>query len=310
MSKKHTNFYFGVIVIGLALLLCHCQDGSRPRVVSCSATMTEILYEIGARNQVVGATSFCYFPEQVIKDKAAGRVAVVGDFIHINCVTIDSLKPDLILTETDMQRRLADTLRARGYRVLHYEVKRLNDVYACILEIGKVTGRARKAWRIVKNMQRELQKVQTATATLPKTRVYMEINHMGPWTFGSESPLHDLIEIAGGSNVFGDTAVGVFMTSNREVVKRNPEVILSPIWLEAELGGWKGITPLYEIYSRPEYTKTAAVIHSRVSYYDSALLKHYGPRLTLAARKLAFLLHPNEMENPANTIAWELGWIK
>jgi len=298
------------LAVVILLLVNSCRREPKPRIVSCSATMTEILYEIGAREQVIGATSFCYFPAQVIEDKATGKVAVVGDFVNISFAKIDSLKPDLILTETNMQRRLADSLKVLGYRVRHFEVQRLNDVYECIMEIGRASGKARQAWRMVRQMQKDLAEIQQQTAGLPKTRVYMEINHMGPWTFGSESPLQDLVEIAGGVNVFGDTAVGVFMTNNAEVVRRNPDLILSPIWLEAELGGWKGITPLYEIYSRPGYAQTAAVIHSRVSYYDSALMKHYGPRLTLAAKKLAYLLHPNEMPNPRGTIPWEMGWIR
>lgn len=310
MSVQNMRRVIITSAVLILLLFDSCQWVAKPRIVSCSSTMTEILYEIGAQQQVVGATSFCYFPAQVIKDKAAGKVAVVGDFINISYAKIDSLKPDLVLTETNMQRRIADSLKARGYRVVHFEVKRLNDVYKCIMEIGKVSGNTRKAWRVVRQMQKEFAELKQLTAELPQTRVYMEINHVGPWTFGSDSPLQDLVEIAGGVNVFGDTNVGVFMTTNAEVVKRNPDIILSPIWLEAELGGWKGITPLYEIYSRPGYTQTEAVIHSRVSYYDSALMKHYGPRLTLAAKKLAYLLHPNEMSNPAGTIPWELGWIR
>ncbi|MGC9513305.1 MAG: hypothetical protein ACP5D8_06680 [Fidelibacterota bacterium] len=83
-----------------------------------------------------------------------------------------------------------------------------------------------------------------------------------------------------------------------------------PIWLDAELGGWKGITPLREIYTRPGYDETDAVTRSRVLYYDSALMKHFGPRQVVATQKLAYLLHPEYFESPEGTIPWELGWIK
>ncbi|HRS51905.1 MAG TPA: helical backbone metal receptor [Candidatus Marinimicrobia bacterium] len=300
------------LILSLILLITYnsCSKTNRPKIVSCSSTLTEIVYEIGGREQVIGATSFCFFPEQVIQDKASGRVKVIGDFIHINYNRIDSLKPDLILTDTDMQRQIADSLRKMGYKVLHYEPKSLDDVLNCIIDVGENIGCSKRAHRIVENMKSEIAAIRAQTDILPKTKVYLEINHMGPWTVGNDSPLEDLIEIAGGENIFGDTTVGVFVTTNAEIVKRNPDIILSPIWLDAELGGWKGITPLYEIYTRPNYIKTNAVIHSRVSYYDSALLKHEGPRQILAIRKLAYLLHPNEFDNPKGTIPWELGWIK
>jgi iron complex transport system substrate-binding protein len=119
-----------------------------------------------------------------------------------------------------------------------------------------------------------------------------------------------MIRIAGGVNVFSDADAGVFVTQNAEVVRRNPDIILSPIWLNAHVGGIDGITTLAEIYSRPGYASTTAAQNGRVLYYDSALLKHQGPRVVLAIRKMAHLLHPSVFANPEGTIPWELGRIR
>lgn len=310
MKKLFSRGSSLILAMMLGLFSLSWKNPELPRIVSCSSTMTEIVYELGGGEQVIGATSFCFFPEQVIADKKSGRVAVVGDFIHIDYKAVDALKPDIILTDTNMQRHHADTLRALGYHVLHFEPKRLDDVLASIQEIGKAIGREENAAKMVQDMRQEFAAISRVSETLPKISVYMEINHMGPWTFGSDSPLQDLIEIAGGKNVFGDSATGVFMTNNATVVERNPDIILSPIWLNAESGGWKGITPLHEIYTRPGYSETNAVKRSRVLYYDSALMKHFGPRQVLATKKLAYLLHPENFSNPSETIPWELGWIK
>jgi len=309
---KHLLLKIYTVLFLLALMFAGlaAKGNDKPKIVSCSSTMTEIVYELGGGPQVIGATSFCFFPEQVMLDKQSGRVTVVGDFMNINFHKVDSLKPDIIFTDTNMQRRHADTLRAMGYKVFHFEPQRLDDVLSCILEVGGAIGLKQNADRMVTEMKRDFGQIRKVSGNLPKVKVYMEINHMGPWTFGSLSPLHDLIGIAGGVNVFGDTATGVFMTENADVVSRDPDIILSPIWLEAESGGWKGITPLHEIYTRPGYTEISAVRRSRVLYYDSALMKHFGPRQVLATKKLAYLLHPDNFTNPPETIPWELGWIK
>ncbi len=110
-------------------------------------------------------------------------------------------------------------------------------------------------------------------AALPKVRVYMEINHVGPWTSGNKSPENEIIRLAGGENIFGDHAEGAFTTTNAEVVRRNPEIILSPIWLDAKVGGIDGITTLVEIMTRPGYSEITAVKNGRVLYFDSALFK-------------------------------------
>jgi iron complex transport system substrate-binding protein len=296
----------------LALLVVFCAfvTCGQVRIVSLSPTPTEIVYTLGAGDQLLGATTFCVFPEQVIDDKKAGKVKVVGDFTHIDIPLVDSLAPDLLLTDTFFQRALAAQFRAKGYKVLHYEPRSLDDVFRSIEEIGDAIGKGTVARELVRGYRAELAVIKAKADVLPTVRVYMEINHMGPWAVGTGSPLNDLIMYAGGENIFKDDTNGVFQTTNDEIVKRNPDIILSPIWVGAKIGGYDGITPLGEIYGRKGFDSIRAVQTSRVLYYDSALLKHEGPRQVLAVRKLARLLHPEAFEDPPATVPWELGKIK
>jgi iron complex transport system substrate-binding protein len=296
------------LLVALAVFV-GCATTGRTTVVSLSAPLAETVYALGASDQLLCVTDPCVFPEQLMEDRHSGKVRVVGGFIHIDTVLVDSLKPDLILTSTDFQEKIAEQFRARGYKVLHYSPKRLEDVFQSIEEIGEALGKGALARQLTAGYRAEIQKIYAKASTLPKVRVYMEINHIGPWTVGSHSPLNDLIEAAGGENIFADTAVGVFVTTHEEIIRRNPDVILSPIWINAKIGGYDGITLLAEIYSRNGYDKTNAVQNSRVLYYDSALLKHEGPRQVLAVQKLAHLLHPEAFEDPEGTIPWELGKV-
>ena len=194
--------------------------------------------------------------------------------------------------------------------MLHFEPQTLDDILNQILAVGEAVGRKREASSLIAKMRAERASLAAQSAKLTKVRVYLEINHEGPWTTGALSPLDDLIRDAGGENIFGDRQEGVFVTSHAEIVRRNPDVILSPIWLDAKVGGLDGIVPLAQIFARPDYGQTNAVRNSRVSYYDSALLKHEGPRQILAMRKLAHLLHPEAFPAPPGTIPWELGRIR
>ena len=244
------------------------------------------------------------------RDVAEERVRIVSNFNTTDFSLIDSLKPDIILTDTDFQRKVTADLRAKGYKVLHYVPHSLREVFTSIEEIGEAIGKGAIARQLTVYYWKEIDSINAKSRLLPKTRVYLEINHVGPWAVGTRSPLNDLIDIAGGINIFADSACGVFMTSNEEIVRRKPDVILSPIWLHAKLGRYDGITPLAEIYARKGFDSTAAVQRSRVLYYDSALLKHEGPRQVLAIRKLAHMLHPDAFPDPPGTIPWELGWIR
>ena len=286
-----------------------CSTTGQTTVVSLSAPQAETVYALGARDQLLGVTDPCVFPEQLMEDRRSGKVRVVGGFVHIDTALVDSMKPDLVLTGTDFQKKIAEEFRKKGYKVLHYSPKRLEEVFQSIEEIGDALGKGEEAKELTKGYRAELMEIRAKARTLPRVKVYMEINHLGPWAVGSESPVNDLIEAAGGENIFADTAVGVFVTTHEEIIRRNPDVILSPIWINAKIGGYDGITLLAEIYARNGYEKTNAVQHSRVLYYDSALLKHEGPRQILAVRKLAHLLHPEAFEDPVGTIPWELGKV-
>lgn len=302
----HLRRQFAIIfVLMFSLSLAYGQH----RVVSLSPTLTEIVYTLEAGEYIVGCTTFCDTPAKVTEDRNSGRIKVVSDFTHTDYRLIDSLKPDLILTDTDFQKKITAELRAKGYKVLHFVPSSLEEVFKSIEDVGDAIGKGELAHRQTDGYRKEIKDFYAKTITLPKVRVYMELNHIGPWAVGKRSPLNDLIIYAGGENIFSDVEKGAFMTTNGEIVTMNPDVILSPIWKNSKVGGYDGITLLGEIYARKDFDKIKAVQESRVLYYDSALLKHEGPRQVLAIRKLAYLLHPEACANPDGTIPWELGRI-
>jgi iron complex transport system substrate-binding protein len=223
---------------------------------------------------------------------------------------IAALRPGVIFTSTDFQKPIAERLRADGFRVVHFKPQSLDDILNQIVQVGEAMGKRKEAARLIAGMRAELAEIVKKSSALPRVRVYVEINHEGPWTTGARSPVNDLIRAAGGENVFVDKDQGVFVTSHEEIVRRDPEIILSPIWVNAKVGGIGGIIPLGQIFARPGYESTAAVRNSRVMYYDSALLKHEGPRQILAIRKLARLLHPDVFPDPPGTIPWEFGRVR
>jgi iron complex transport system substrate-binding protein len=280
------------------------------RVVSLSSPLAETMYSLGAQDNLVGVTDVCVFPEQIMADRNSGKIKVIGGFAQPDMATLEALHPTLILTSTTFQTGLADSLRKKGYRVLYFDPHSLSDIFKQIEEIGQAVGKQKEAERLTGDMRKELGSITRMSSNLPRVKVYVELNHEGPWTSGSASPLEDTIIAAGGQNIFADHREGAFVTTNEEIIRRNPEVILSPIWLNAKVGGIDGIIPLAWIFSRPGYNATSAVQNSRVLYYDSALFKHEGPRQVLAIRKLAHLLHPEVFADPPATIPWELGRIR
>lgn len=303
------------VLVIIAVLCCGVPPGRGQakhslRIVALTAPAAELMYTLGADDELVGVSDSCVSPDKLMDDRRNGRVRVIGAFTKIDITAVEILKPDLIITGTSYQRDLMKALEARGHRVLHIDPSSLEEVFSSFDAIGAAIGKQDEAKRFTAGLRAEVRAIEAESSKLPPVFVYVELNHVGPWTTGRKSFVSDVIRVAGGRNIFADIPSGAFQTTNDEIRKRNPQIILSPIWPNATIGGITGITTVAEIDSRRGFRDIAAVRNSRVLYYDSALVKQGGPREVLAIRKLAHLFHPKEFPDPAGTVPWELGRIE
>jgi iron complex transport system substrate-binding protein len=242
-----------------------------------------------------------------IEEELRKKVAVVSRFTEVNYPLIDSLKPSLILSSHQMQKFIADSLRSKGYNVLHFAPATLDQVFDMMEDIGAATGTGNRAKKLIAGYRMEIEKILEITKNLPKVSVYFEINHMGPYVLGSGSPMDQMIEIAGRKNIFADVESDAFKADLDNIVKQNPDIILTPLW---PFAGTMEVTTIHEIVTRQGFENINAVKNSRVYHYDSSLLKRPGPRHITAIKKLAYLLHPYFFKNPENSVdPWELGKI-
>jgi len=323
MNRKQ-YFLSAIAVLLILVFMTSCSTTQEQRIISLSPSHTEILYALGLEDQIVGWTKYCNYPPEVqetegwlpydeyefksIHDELHNKkVAVVSAFTSVNYELIDSLKPTLILSVHKMQHDIAQKLKDKGYNVLHFEPETLDDVFNIIQTVGDATGKSRRARKLIAGYRAEIEAIRSITENLPKVKVYFEINHVGPWALGAGSPMDQILEIAGGENIFSDVRNEAFKADFCDIVERNPDVILTPLWPHA---GRNEVTTVREIVNRPGFETINAVINDRVYHYDSSLLKKPGPRQITAIKKMAYLLHPYYFKNPENSVdPWELGKI-
>ena len=324
----HTNRErFLLIFLALVLVFTCAASGYVPsakqRIICLAPSCVETIYALGLEQSLVGWSQYTDYPVEVtytngwvpyynyvfvsVEDELSKDVAVVSGFMDFNLPVIEALDPTLIIATESIQKGMADELAALGYNVLYQNPITLDDVFADMIEIGEATGRASQAQKLVRGYYQEIEEIRAITSGLPKLKVYLEISHYGPWATGANSPMDQVLEYAGGENIFEDVPYAAFETTNEEIVARNPDVILTPLWPKA---GPYEVTTISEIVMREGYQSITAVMNDRVYHYDSSLLKRPGPRQVTAIRKLAYLLHPYYFENPENSVSpWELGKI-
>lgn len=337
MKTKMTRIYAVVMAIFLivtmfgATLQATEVKEQEHRIVCLAPSMVEVVYALGFGDSIVGWSQYTDYPVEVTEregwvpygeyvyvsdeDELAKDVAVVSGFADYNEGLIEALEPTLILAESDMQYLMYEDLLSKGYNVLHHDPTTVEEIFEMMVNIGDALGVYEEAEALVAGYEAELETIREITEQLPPLKVYYEIAHRmtygdtsyGPYTAGAGTPFDQMIEIAGGENIFDAYEGGYLEVDYEEIIEADPDIILSPIWPDAFD---EEVTTIYEIMTRPGFEDISAVQSSRVLYYDSSLMKRYGPRTVTAVKKLAYLLHPYYFENPEDSVTpWELGRV-
>jgi iron complex transport system substrate-binding protein len=274
-----------------AILLCAALLGAAPpqRIVSTAPSITELLYALGLGDRVVGVTRFCrYPPEAQLKPK-------IGDYTAPNLEAIAALKPDLVVIQTN-PIHLADRLAALKLRVLEVDQENIAAIYKSIREVAAATGTEQTGNRLSDSIRDGLNKIHSRVANLPRVRMMFVIGRSpdrldGLVVVGRASYLNEVIEIAGGENVFRDAKAAYPEVSLEEVMARNPEAIV-------DMGDMSDTTGVTEQHKRSvialwdRIPTLAAVKQHRVFAVASDMYVVPGPRVIDAARAFAEMLHP------------------
>jgi len=274
-----------------ALLLIAAISLAAPpqRIVSTAPSATEMLYALGLGDRVVGVTTFCHYPPE------AARKPKIGDYLHPSLEAIAGLRPDLVVSEASGVRH-AERLSALDLNVLEIDDATLAGIYDSIRRIGQAAGVAARADAVCAGMRAQFDAIRAAVAHLPRRRVLFLVGRT-PGRIedlvaaGRASHLDELLEIAGGENVFRDSIAAYAKIPLEELLARNPEVIVDM----GEMSETVGVTEeqkraVVALWGR--YPSLAAVRQHRVYAVASDIFVVPGPRVVDAARALARMLHP------------------
>lgn len=238
------------------------------RVVCLTAETPEIIDRLGAFERVVGVSGYAVRPPGVRK------LPRVGAFTTVDVDKVESLRPDLVITYSDLQADAAAELVRRGLTVLALNHHTLGGIIVAIRLIGGALGLAEAAERLVNDVQQRLDSARLEGRRLPRRpRVFFE-EWPDPLIFGT-AWVSELIEIAGGQDVFADADAadaanptpGRHLARNRivdaaKVSRRGPEIVLA---------SWCGKkVVINRILQRPGWSDVAAVRSGHVYEIKSA----------------------------------------
>jgi len=250
------------------------------RIISLSPSNTEILFALGLGEKVVGVTEFCDYPLKA-KDKEK-----IGGFSTPDIEKIIALEPDLILAGSIHDREIIPALEERGFTIFALAPKNLDEILEDIRIVGEITGKAEEAFELVAQMESRIGEVTDKTKELEKPTVFYITWHDPLWSVGSGTIINELIEKAGGINIFQDIT-GHKVVGIETLIVRNPEVIIACTG-HGEAEG----EPFEWAKEESRLRVTEARKDNRVYQIDADLVSRQGPRMVEALEEFALFIHP------------------
>jgi iron complex transport system substrate-binding protein len=260
------------------------------KIISVAPSCTEILYAIGAGDKVVGVTTYDDYPYDFAAWIASGNMSSVGDFTSPNMEVIISLDPDLILASGGVQEDDVNTLRDYGYKVLVLDPTSVDGILNNIELVGNATGKQAEAAALISNLTSRINAVAETVVNATKPEVYYETYYetTSSWTIGAEAWQNELVEKAGGTNIFGDQPTDYYQYQVEALIDRNPDVIVLP----AEGMGTGTQAALEDVKKRPGWDTMNAVQNDRIYQINPNIIERAGPRVVDAIEQMAEFFHP------------------
>lgn len=188
------------------------------RIVSLVPSQTELLYDLGLNETVVGQTVFCIRPSWAHEQKTR-----VGGTKKPNIEKIRALKPDLIIGNKEENTREHIELLAAEFPVWLSDIRDLNGALDMIRRVGKLVNRKREGDLMAANIQRKFEEL--AIKATPKLAAYFI--WYKPWMVaGNNTFIQDMMSRCGLKNVFGEETSRYPEVDEDLLMRRNPEVML------------------------------------------------------------------------------------
>jgi len=241
--------------------------GEPKRIVCLTEETTEWLYLLGEQERIVGISAYTCRPPEAKEEKP-----VVSAYIGGSVQKIKALQPDLVIGFSDVQADLAQDLIKENLQVLITNQRSIAEILGTLQLVGRLVGAEQKADALVEQYRQRIEHIRAERAQRGfRPKVYFE-----EWDEPMISAIHwvsELIEIAGGENIFADRAEGQASkerhVSKKEVIERAPDIFI---------GCWCG-KPLERkaVLERKGFAKIPAIREHRMYEMDPAIILQPGP---------------------------------
>jgi iron complex transport system substrate-binding protein len=258
------------------------------RIISAAPSNTEILIGLGFGDRLIAVDPY----SGDIPGLPSGLPLI--DFFYPDIEAVIGLNPDLLLVNEINSYGVADNpfklLGDLGIKVVEVPTSvSIEGIYNDIIMIAEALGVKEKGEVLAGSMMEEIQRIASVNVTLEKKKIYFEIDSTYIVTFGQGTYLNEMIEIAGGINIFADQR-GWFSPSAEEIILRDPEIIFTFVYAGEDAVG--------ELKSRQAFGSITAIRLNQVYVIDNNSASRPSHNILKALREMARAINLAYNETP------------
>jgi len=259
------------------------------RIISLSPNLTEIIFLVGAGQQLAGRTDFCDYPSE-----ASQKPSIAG-IINPSLDRMVSLEPDLVLAARGVDAAFLDRLREMEIPFLGYDPQGLDDVVALVRRVGRITDHNQQADEVAEGLaERKANVAAQHRGADGKLRVLFVLSRDPLFVAGATSFVDDMMGICGARNAIRDVSTidqkRPWPQASREaVVAADPQLII----IAQRHGAGQQETSqdiLAQLQTLPAWREVAAVKGGQVYLINDDLVTIPGPRLIDGLEEISHLI--------------------
>ncbi|MEM8586141.1 MAG: helical backbone metal receptor [Bacteroidota bacterium] len=187
------------------------------RIISLVPSLTELICELGLRDQLVGCTKYCVHPSDLRKSE---KITVIGGTKNIHFDKAEALAPDLIVANKEENTKEMVEQLQQKYKVVVTDIKTLDDAEKATRELGSIWNLEERAESIIKANRSAL----PLRIDQPQRALYLIWRK--PWmTIGGDTYIHDMMRHFGYTNVCGGQTRYPSLTKE-DMIRIDPQVVL------------------------------------------------------------------------------------
>ena len=191
-------------------------------VVSISPGITEILFDLGVGNKIIGRTIFCNFPKEALQIEAIGGIS------DANLERIIALRPQIVITSSMVRKDLVENIEKAGISIICLpERSNIEGVFGTIKILGKIFDKENTADSLINNMKNQLNEIKsTYNDNSYKPSIYYVVGYgaTGDFTAGRDTYINEIIELSGGRNIANN--ISNWLYSKEELFAQQPDYII------------------------------------------------------------------------------------